>query len=391
MDKKTKYNLGNIEEETVNTLMFRAWVFFTVGAFVMVVGFLGGTFKDWIALAVTVVGLVIRFLEKKAAWFKKYAKYAYLTLPVWCTYGLALDNEGNFAAVTQAWFLLLALSVAYHDVKMVYFCAATTIGSTVCGFIYAPEAMLKLDNPGVWFYILSIYIMAIYFCSFIAKHIDHLIAKERQIKAYEDELVYLEQLEKKEEKHSEFIHNINHYFVAISELARVEHCEQIVNMLDELNGNLLQNERVVYTSHKVLNAILSKKASEAMEKQIELDIYVEPLLSLENIADCDIVAMLGNLFDNALEAAEQCECEKRKIFVRIYMEKEGKLCVVKLVNYFSASPVQHKSRFVSTKKNPQMHGIGIKSVENMAKKYGGYLQCRVEEEKFLSILILPVE
>ena len=277
MEGKTKRNVLSGEEETVNTIVFAAWVFLTVGAFIVVVGFMGGSFKDWIALAVTAIGIIIRFLEKKVFGFKRYAKYAYMTLPVWCTYGLVLDNEGNFAAVTQAWFFFLALSIAYYDVKMVFFCAATTIGSTVGAFLFCPEAMLKLDSLSIWLYIFSVYVMAICFCAVIANRMRRILESTRKMKAYEDELVYLEQLQKKEEKHSEFIHNINHYFIAIGELARVEHCDQIVNLVEELNGSLLRNERIIYTTHKVLNAILSEKSNEALEKQIELDIYVEQI------------------------------------------------------------------------------------------------------------------
>ena len=51
--------------------------------------------------------------------------------------------------------------------------------------------------------------------------------------------------------------NINHYFNAIGEMARTENCENIVSMVEELNGMLLQNERIIYTNHKVLNAIVS--------------------------------------------------------------------------------------------------------------------------------------
>ena len=55
-----------------------------------------------------------------------------------------------------------------------------------------------------------VYIAAICFCAVIARRMWKLLEKTRQMKVYEDELVYLEQLEKKEESHSEFIHNINH-------------------------------------------------------------------------------------------------------------------------------------------------------------------------------------
>lgn len=389
--EKTKLSLLSLEEENVNTIMFAAWVFLTVGAFIVVVGLLGGTFKHWIALAVTVIGIVIRLLEKKTIWFKKYAKYAYMTLPIWCTCGLVIDGEGKFAAVTQAWFFFLALSTAYYDVKMVLFCAGITIVSTAGALIFFTEEMLKLDNLGIWFYIFSIYIMAIIFFVIIAKRMRQLLEQTRQMKIYEDELIYLEQLEKKEEKHSEFIHNINHYFMAIGELAIEEHCDQIVNLVEEINGKITRNERITYTTHKVLNAILTKKANEAIEQQIELDIYVEPLIQLENIADGDLVAMFGNLLDNALEAAGQCEGEKRKITVRIYMEKEGRLCVAKLVNYFAKPRVRNKSGFISTKKNKEMHGIGMKSVEHTAIKYGGHLQCLLDEERFKTILYLPVK
>lgn len=391
MREKTKLNLLDLEEENVNTIMFLAWMFLTVGAFIVVVGLLGGSFKDWIALVVTLIGIVIRLLEKKTQWFNKYAKYAYMTLPVWCTCGLVIDNEGSFAAVTQAWFFYLALSIAYYDVKMVFFCAAITITSTVAAFVFYPEAMLKLDNLMIWLYIFSVYLMAIFFCAVIAKRMRQMLERTRQLKAYEDELVYLEQMEKKEEKHSELIHNMNHYFTAIGELARVEHCEQIVSLVEELNGKLLHNERIIYSNHKVLNAILSEKANEASEQKIKMDIYVEPFLQLGSISDGDLVAMFGNLLDNAIEAAAQCEDDKRKIIVRIYMENDGKICVVKLVNYFATPRIQHKSGFVSTKKNRELHGIGIKSVEKTAKKYHGYLQCLLEGEKFLIILMLGVK
>ena len=95
--------------------------------------------------------LTIRLLEKKALWFKKYAKYAYMTLPIWCTAALVIDNEGKFAAVTQAYFFYLALSIAYCDVKMVFCCAGTTIFSTVGALVCFPEAMFKLDTPIIWF------------------------------------------------------------------------------------------------------------------------------------------------------------------------------------------------------------------------------------------------
>lgn len=304
---------------------------------------------------------------------------------------MIFTNDGKYAAVSQVYFIFLTVSIAYCDVKMTLYCATVTIISTVGGLIFFPEAMLKVDEFSIWIYILVTFVIATILASVIAKHMWRLIEKTRTIKAYEDELVYLEQLQKKDEKYSEYIHNISHYFIAIGELARTENCGQIIELIQELNGKVLKNESIIYTSHKVLNAILSEKSNEAAGQQTEFAVYLEPVLRLDNITDGDLICMVGNLLDNALEATEKCEGEKRKIVLQIFMEKEGRVCVIKLVNYFAISPVMKKSAFISTKKNRERHGIWIKSVEKTAKKYGGVLQCLIEEDRFEAILILPIE
>lgn len=379
-------------EKTANSIMFVAWTVITVMALVFVIFFFDETRKDWTALIITVIGIVMRILEKKTTWFPQYAKYGYLTIPFWCTCVLVYTNDGKFAASTQTYFMILMVVIAYHDVKLVFYYSAITIVSTIGALIFFPEAMLKLHIIAVWLFIFMVFFMATLLAAVIAWRMKLLIEKARQVKAYEVELIYLEQLEKKERKYSELIHNISHYFVAIGELARTENCEQIAGLVQELNGKVLHNERIIYTSHKVLNAILSEKAGEAEEKQVKLDVYVEPGLELNGITDGDLVSMVGNLLDNALEAAGTCTDDKKKILLKIFMEKEGRVFVMKLVNYFITPPIIKKSVFVSTKKEPgQAHGIGIKSVEKTAKKYGGYLQCLIKEDKFSAILILPAK
>ncbi len=387
---KIKQDFINLEEEETNTIVFAAAEIISIMAFVAVVVFLDGSIRDWFVLLCSILGFGLRFWERRAIWFRKYAKYMYLMVSFWCTCVLVISNDGKYAAATQVYFIFLTIAIAYYDVKMVLYYSAVTIVSTVGALILFPEAMLKVDNLSIWIFILAVFVIGTFFAAIIAMRMRLLIEKTKQIKAYEDELVYLKQLEKKEEKHNEFIHNINHYFMAIGELARVENCDQIVNLVEELNGKMLQNERIIYANHKVLNAILSEKVNEASEQNIQVDIYVEPVIRMEGIADGDLVVMLGNLLDNAIEAAGQCEGDERKIVIRIYMENEGKVCVVKIVNYFTGSRIRKGSRFISTKKNREMQGIGIKSIKNTVKNYGGHLQCILEDKRFSSILILPI-
>lgn len=387
--EKVRLSVIDVEEERVNTMMFVIGLIASVGGGIAVMGFLEGTAIDLSVSLIMAVFILFRIMEKNITGFRSYAKYAYLTIPFWANCVLVITNDGKYAGATQAYFMFLMVSVAYYEVKMVLWCGKVTIVSTIAAFLVRPSAMLQLAEPGVWGYILSVYIMAIVLAVMIAKRMRYMLEKTRQMKAYEDELVYLEQLEKKDKKQSEFIHNITHYFIAIGELAREENCENIVKLVEELNGNLRKSERIIYSKYKVLNAILAEKVNEAKEHNIKLEVYVEPLINLDGIKDGDLVSMMGNLLDNALEAAMQCDEEKRKIYLWIYMENEGRVCVTKIVNYYAKPLVHNKSGFLSTKKDKEMHGIGLKSVEHTAQKYKGYLQCLVEEEKFSSILILP--
>lgn len=388
-----KLNILNMEEEKINFVALVFGMLALLGSFIVVVGFLDGNLKDYIALAFLPFGVLLRILEQKIKWFKKYAKYVYMACPSFATVIVVVSNDGKYAAITQFYFMWLIIAVAYCDVKMVVFCSVTVIASNIGALILFPEAMLKLDNYTIWFYIFIIYLMETFLAVIIAKQMRSLIEQAALARQYEDELSYFEQLEKKEEKHREFLHNLSHYFKAIGELAREEQCGQILNLVEELNLSMMKNERIIYTSHKVVNAVLSEKTRMSLEKDIIFDAYVEPGVCFGKTADSDLVAMLGNLLDNAIEAAQHCIGEKRKVILRIFMEKEGHVCVMKLINCFAETqkPLRYKSGFLTYKNEKGLHGIGVKSVKKTAEKYGGYLQCLIEEESFTAILILPVQ
>jgi len=114
---------------------------------------------------------------------------------------------------------------------------------------------------------------------------------------------------------------------------------------------------------------------------------VEPGTALTGISDADMITMLSNLLDNALRAVK--DTEDKLIIVRIYSENEGYFHIIKIENHFTGTILNTDSGFISTKKEKGIHGIGIKSVENTAEKYGGYLECFVEDKLFTAVLVLP--
>ena len=113
MEKNLKLSIVSIEEERVNYLACAFGVVVSIGACILVEGFLDGGPRDYIVLLLAAVSLLIRFLEKKIERFQKYAKYAYMTFPIWGACVLVISNDGKFAGATQIYFMWVLLAVAY--------------------------------------------------------------------------------------------------------------------------------------------------------------------------------------------------------------------------------------------------------------------------------------
>ena len=167
-------------------------------------------------------------------------------------------------------------------------------------------------------------------------------------------------------------------------------CKNILSILNDLNVTISSQEALVYTGHPVMNAILSEKSAQAENSRIPMDIYVEPNIQFDAISDGDLIIMMGNLLDNALEAVSKLEKESAYIKVRIYRENQGKIAIVKIENPFKNPIKYNKSGKILTNKIEGLHGYGLKSANATAKKYGGFLQCSHDKQVFTSVLILSL-
>lgn len=202
------------------------------------------------------------------------------------------------------------------------------------------------------------------------------------------DLEYYSQVQRLDDKHKAFIHDISHYLKTIGGLARENKNSNIISILQDLNIQLENSALSIYCNNPVVNSILSEKMSIAERKGIHLDIYVEPGMGLSAISDADMVTILGNLLDNALRAAENAD--EKSITVRIYSDNEGFFHIIKISNSFNGNVVYTEQGFQTTKEEKGLHGIGIKSVERTVEKYGGHLECMVEETCFTAIIMLPI-
>lgn len=384
-----KSTLLKIDEEQMNHISFLAGVFVDCMGVLFVMIFLEGTIQDLKGLVMCPFCILLKFLEKKLG---DWAKYAYMLVPLSASFVEILCNDGKYGAITHLYFFWIVIAIAYYNKKVVLFYGIVSVVGNMILISIFTESFEHLHNLTVWAYIGMVFMISVGVAWVIAERIQQTMALEEQLKSYELELSFMEELEKKDALHREFIHNMTHYFTAIAQLARGEENNQrIVNILQDLKIELQQGGEALYTYYKVVNAVLSQKKIQCEQKGIAYDVYVEPEMKFHMILDGDLVVILGNLLDNAIRAADGCEGDKRKIEVRIFMENNGRIGVFKIKNHYVGQVQRHKLGFVTTKRESGIHGVGLSSVSRLLEKYGGYVEYFTENQIFTVVAILPVK
>lgn len=142
--------------------------------------------------------------------------------------------------------------------------------------------------------------------------------------------------------------------------------EEALVLLHEIQQQLEHASDHVYTSCPVVDAILIEKCRNARETgiRVEHSINISEKLKI-NRGDMGII--LGNLLDNAIEAAEK-EPEP-KIYIKMVQNREQLMIEIK-----NTCRSDGKIDWYSTKEDKRNHGIGIKSVTKVVEQYKGRLQ-----------------
>lgn len=188
----------------------------------------------------------------------------------------------------------------------------------------------------------------------------------------------------------DYMHDMHLYLLQIHALASNKQHEKIIEIVNELEGNIKMGDtNIIYSTNEILNTILAERAIEAENKGIELSIFVERFLNVDFISSADMISMFGNLLDNALEAAAQCENGDRKVDVKLFMGNQYML-VLYIKNSFTVSARREGEKLLTTKTEKQFHGLGIGIVNKLAEKYGGVLMLEEKEKNFITTLSISV-
>lgn len=208
-----------------------------------------------------------------------------------------------------------------------------------------------------------------------------LVLKERNMLEMHDQMMIdnYQMLQNNVEKNKQFIHDMKHHLILIEELVQEKDLEGLADYVHEIKGNYWEIERVIWTGNQFLDFVLNQKKKKAKDAEIEFVIETEVIPNW-CLTTAEIVVLFGNLLDNAIEACEKQQEDAR--IIKIEFKKRASLQFIKIQNSISEKPKIKKNRLVSTKKNPEMHGYGIKGVEQIVAKYDGEFTWNVSKDMF---------
>lgn len=224
--------------------------------------------------------------------------------------------------------------------------------------------------------ILTMIMIILFFSYLVIKSVFY--QKENELLVSKDEMMSLlyQEILNGIDKNRYLIHDFKHHILVLQQYVQQGNIDMLYSYLEGLNGDIIQNIQPVWSGNRIVDFILNQKKRIAESKNIDFTIETTAFLN-HPLEDKDICVLLGNLLDNAIEAAENENVNKDWISVR--MEKSQNLFFIEVLNSCRKKATMTNGEWVSVKKDKEYHGYGLKSVKRIVKEYDGYITFDVKE------------
>jgi len=317
------------------------------------------------------------------------------------------------------------------DIKMVFSTVAKVVQLTIAVMVYRSKlkpviktSKEKIDTSLINYSILGIYLMCIFFASlnFIINNPKNLLKYQIfllfifliyilfGILDFQDRIKllniqqkfnlqaeYIKNLETviniiRREKH-DFYNHLNAIY-AMCVINKPDSVERIRKYIDNLTKGLRSSYKIFETGNVYIDGLLVVKSNYAYENSINLDVEIEAPLNLLNISDNDLISVISNIIDNAIECLISSEKkDNRAVSLCTYIEKNE--YYIAIANTGPKIPENMIDKIFengfSTKKQKDEHGLGLYIVKSLIKKYSGQINVLSNDEETQFIMRFPIK
>lgn len=190
-----------------------------------------------------------------------------------------------------------------------------------------------------------------------------------------------------------FRHTSQNHILALISLLENKESEKALHYLKHLdreNRSASGDSRIVFCGDFLLDRILNHKLGDLPGRGIRLDYDVRIPADLP-MEEADLCTLLVNVLDNAREAVlAAADAGTEGCFVLLALRYQAKCLFFRCENT-KCNPVHKKNdHFLSHKAHPEEHGLGLRIVDTLVRKYHGTLDISYSETDFRLHLLLDL-
>ncbi|WP_418726268.1 ATP-binding protein, partial [Dysosmobacter sp.] len=247
---------------------------------------------------------------------------------------------------------------------------------------------LDEDLVGTWIILSMVLLFAILFYRVNRqREMESEIARLKQEQAEIVERDY-QALRRTYEGNAKLYHDLHNHIEAIYQCLLQGDTEEAARYCEDLRTPVREISQTVWTGDKALDYLISSKLALAEQEHIKTKVNIEYPHNT-NIRSVDLTTILGNLLDNALEAAQAAPDGLR--FLNLTIRRINAMLIIKVENGYGHDLKREDGKLLTTKSDKAFHGWGLKSVQTAADRYDGTISTDDKDGIFQSVVTLSFQ
>lgn len=181
-------------------------------------------------------------------------------------------------------------------------------------------------------------------------------------------------------------HEYKNQIACIQSLCNAHEYDKLNEYLQNITHKVLHDMDYIDTNNTIINSILNVKYQEAMDAGILFISRINDLSAIKLDSE-EVVTLLSNLLNNAIEACEKCDGQR---IIKVKCTNDSDNFIIAIKNTYDGAIKKQGEEIVTTKnKNADEHGFGLKNVRQIVENNNGYMDIEYDEKEFSVSVIIP--
>ena len=187
-----------------------------------------------------------------------------------------------------------------------------------------------------------------------------------------------------------FKHDIMNHMSILYKLVENGKNSDALKYIYQINNSIERTSYTISTGIIPIDCIMTAKLSKALDNNISIKHQIH-FPANYNISDMDLCSLISNLLDNAIEA--NCKLDMTKRRLQIEIKPYNNMLLLFISNSSNGIYLYGGNGNLLTTKtsNKNEHGIGIKRINEIVKKYNGIIEFDPGTEIFSVSILFPLD